>query len=135
MLLKKRKEKRRKHLGEWRHSPWNQNQRIRHPICRDWEIETKIVAAGISRFATLCFQWNWYGSIEKWHTQNKSKYFTKCSIKHQEDWYPSPCLLQMCKKDKYEWLTCFLCLCVRTSMCVHYAWYWQSIENLMQKCP
>ena len=49
------------------------------------EIETKIVAAGISRFATLCFQWNQYGSIEKWHTQNKSKYFTKCSIKHQED--------------------------------------------------
>ncbi|XP_030923603.1 3-dehydrosphinganine reductase TSC10A-like isoform X1 [Quercus lobata] len=32
----------------------------------------EIVAAGISRFAALCFQWSWYGSIEKWHTQNKN---------------------------------------------------------------
>ena len=45
----------------------------------------EIVAAGIIRFATLCFQWNWYGSIEKWHTQQNSKYCTKYSIEHQED--------------------------------------------------
>jgi 3-dehydrosphinganine reductase len=45
----------------------------------------EIVAAGIIRFAALCFQWNWYGSIEKWHTQKNSKYCTKYSIEHQED--------------------------------------------------
>uniref|UniRef100_A0A2N9GP96 3-dehydrosphinganine reductase n=1 Tax=Fagus sylvatica TaxID=28930 RepID=A0A2N9GP96_FAGSY len=32
----------------------------------------EIVAAGIIRFAALCFQWNWYGRIEKWHTQKNS---------------------------------------------------------------
>ena len=108
----------------------------------------EIVAAGISRFAALCFQWNWYGSIEKWHTQNKSKYFTKCSIKHQEDWYPSPCLIffdeteTTCFKgvkriSMNDWLIWHVfCVCVwRTSVCVHNAWHWQSIENLMQKCP
>ncbi|KAM7462706.1 hypothetical protein LguiA_030827 [Lonicera macranthoides] len=31
----------------------------------------EVVAAGILRMAGLCFQWNWYGSIEKWHTQKK----------------------------------------------------------------
>ncbi|KAK9288587.1 hypothetical protein L1049_017046 [Liquidambar formosana] len=31
----------------------------------------EVVAAGITRIAALCFQWNWYGSIEKWHTQKK----------------------------------------------------------------
>ncbi|XP_059449229.1 3-dehydrosphinganine reductase TSC10A-like [Corylus avellana] len=29
----------------------------------------EIVAAGITRFAALCFLWNWYGSIEKWHAK------------------------------------------------------------------
>lgn len=29
----------------------------------------EVVAAGIVRIAALCFQWNWYGSIEKWHMQ------------------------------------------------------------------
>ncbi|XP_062146107.1 3-dehydrosphinganine reductase TSC10A-like [Alnus glutinosa] len=29
----------------------------------------EIVAAGITRFAALCFQWNWYGSIENWHAK------------------------------------------------------------------
>ncbi|KAL5541636.1 hypothetical protein UlMin_009346 [Ulmus minor] len=31
----------------------------------------EVVAAGLIRVATLFFQWNWYGSIEKWHAQNK----------------------------------------------------------------
>lgn len=31
----------------------------------------EVVAAGLLRVAALCFQWNWYGSIEKWHSQNK----------------------------------------------------------------
>ncbi|XP_052189280.1 3-dehydrosphinganine reductase TSC10A [Diospyros lotus] len=31
----------------------------------------EVVAAGILRIAGLCFQWNWYGSIEKWHAQKK----------------------------------------------------------------
>ncbi|XP_040985750.1 3-dehydrosphinganine reductase TSC10A-like [Juglans microcarpa x Juglans regia] len=31
----------------------------------------EVVAAGIVRFVGLCFQWNWYGSIEKWHAQIK----------------------------------------------------------------
>lgn len=31
----------------------------------------EVLAAGILRFAGLCFQWNWYGSIEKWHAQKK----------------------------------------------------------------
>ncbi|KAJ6901233.1 hypothetical protein NC651_019090 [Populus alba x Populus x berolinensis] len=26
----------------------------------------EVVAAGILRIAALCFQWNWYGSTEKW---------------------------------------------------------------------
>ncbi|XP_038708308.1 3-dehydrosphinganine reductase TSC10A-like isoform X2 [Tripterygium wilfordii] len=30
----------------------------------------EVVAAGILRIAALCFQWNWYGSIEKWHAQS-----------------------------------------------------------------
>ncbi|KAJ6772655.1 3-KETODIHYDROSPHINGOSINE REDUCTASE [Salix koriyanagi] len=29
----------------------------------------EVVAAGILRIAALCFQWNWYGSIEKWNVQ------------------------------------------------------------------
>ncbi|KAK3031192.1 hypothetical protein RJ639_035349 [Escallonia herrerae] len=29
----------------------------------------EVNAAGILRIAALCFQWNWYGSIEKWHAQ------------------------------------------------------------------
>jgi len=29
----------------------------------------EIVAAGLTRFVALCFQWNWYGSIEKWHAK------------------------------------------------------------------
>lgn len=45
----------------------------------------EIVAAGITRFAGLCFQWNWYGSIEKWYAKQNCKYSTKGSIKHQED--------------------------------------------------
>ncbi|GAV84595.1 adh_short domain-containing protein [Cephalotus follicularis] len=32
----------------------------------------EVVSSGIVRIAGLCFQWNWYGSIEKWHAQ-KSK--------------------------------------------------------------
>lgn len=31
----------------------------------------EVVTAGIVRLAGLCFQWNWYGSIEKWHAQKK----------------------------------------------------------------
>ncbi|XP_031276593.1 3-dehydrosphinganine reductase TSC10A-like isoform X1 [Pistacia vera] len=31
----------------------------------------EVFAAGIIRFAGLCFQWNWYGSIEKWHAQKR----------------------------------------------------------------
>jgi 3-dehydrosphinganine reductase len=37
----------------------------------------EIVAAGITRFAALCFQWNWYESIEKWHAKQNCKYSTK----------------------------------------------------------
>jgi len=29
----------------------------------------EIVAYGLTRFVALCFQWNWYGSIEKWHAK------------------------------------------------------------------
>ncbi|KAL6960386.1 3-dehydrosphinganine reductase tsc10a [Sarracenia purpurea var. burkii] len=31
----------------------------------------EVIAAGILHVAGLCFQWNWYGSIEKWHAQCK----------------------------------------------------------------
>ncbi|XP_056161645.1 3-dehydrosphinganine reductase TSC10A-like isoform X2 [Syzygium oleosum] len=31
----------------------------------------EVVGAGICRLAGLFFQWNWYGSIEKWHAQSK----------------------------------------------------------------
>lgn len=31
----------------------------------------EVVAAGILRFAALCFQWNWYSSIERWHTKKR----------------------------------------------------------------
>jgi 3-dehydrosphinganine reductase len=34
----------------------------------------EVVAAGIVRIAALCFQWNWYGSIEKWHMQKNRKH-------------------------------------------------------------
>jgi hypothetical protein len=33
----------------------------------------EVVAAGILRIAALCFQWNWYGSTEKWRKQKNSK--------------------------------------------------------------
>lgn len=29
----------------------------------------EVFSAGILRIAALCFQWNWYGSIAKWHSQ------------------------------------------------------------------
>lgn len=31
----------------------------------------EVVAAGILRFAALCFQWNWYSSIERWHAKKR----------------------------------------------------------------
>ncbi|KAL1806560.1 hypothetical protein DCAR_0832375 [Daucus carota subsp. sativus] len=31
----------------------------------------EVVAAGILRFAALCFQWNWYSSIEGWHKKKR----------------------------------------------------------------
>ncbi|GFY85067.1 NAD(P)-binding Rossmann-fold superfamily protein [Actinidia rufa] len=31
----------------------------------------EVIGVGILRIAGLCFQWNWYGSIEKWHAQKK----------------------------------------------------------------
>lgn len=31
----------------------------------------EVVAAGIIRIVALCFQWSWFGSIEKWHSQKK----------------------------------------------------------------
>ncbi|XP_027164963.1 3-dehydrosphinganine reductase TSC10A-like [Coffea eugenioides] len=31
----------------------------------------EVVAASILRIAALCFQWNWYVSIERWHAQKK----------------------------------------------------------------
>lgn len=33
----------------------------------------EVITAGILRIAALCFQWNWYGSIEKWHKERKCK--------------------------------------------------------------
>lgn len=30
----------------------------------------EVVATGIIRFVALCYQWNWYRSIENWHAQN-----------------------------------------------------------------
>lgn len=36
----------------------------------------EVVAAGIIRIVALCFQWSWFGSIEKWHSQKKGKYCT-----------------------------------------------------------
>ncbi|TXG71980.1 hypothetical protein EZV62_000559 [Acer yangbiense] len=37
----------------------------------------EVVTAGLLRLAGLCFQWNWYGSIQSWHAQKKSKLSTK----------------------------------------------------------
>ncbi|KAM1171788.1 hypothetical protein ACFXTH_022115 [Malus domestica] len=34
----------------------------------------EVVAAGLVRLVALCFQWNWYTSIQKWQAQNKSEY-------------------------------------------------------------
>lgn len=31
----------------------------------------EVVTSPILRIAGLCFQWNWYGSIEKWYAQKK----------------------------------------------------------------
>lgn len=31
----------------------------------------EVISAGIVRIAGLCFQWTWYGSIEKWYAQQK----------------------------------------------------------------
>lgn len=33
----------------------------------------EVVTAGIARIASLCFQWTWYRSIEKWHAQTRGK--------------------------------------------------------------
>ncbi|KAJ0817618.1 putative 3-dehydrosphinganine reductase [Helianthus annuus] len=42
----------------------------------------EVVSAGILRIAGLCFQWTWYGSIEKWHAQKK--YLDVCCSSTQE---------------------------------------------------
>lgn len=39
----------------------------------------EVASSGIMRLLALCFQWNWYASIEKWHVQRKRK-FIKRSI-------------------------------------------------------
>ncbi|KAG5529690.1 hypothetical protein RHGRI_030160 [Rhododendron griersonianum] len=31
----------------------------------------EVIAAGIARIVALCFQWIWYGTIEKWHAHKK----------------------------------------------------------------
>ena len=31
----------------------------------------EVLTASPVRFLALCFQWTWYGSIEKWHAQKK----------------------------------------------------------------
>ncbi|KAG5554751.1 hypothetical protein RHGRI_012341 [Rhododendron griersonianum] len=36
-----------------------------------WMAFVEVIAAGITRIAALCFQWSWYGSIEKWHAPKK----------------------------------------------------------------
>lgn len=33
----------------------------------------EISFASFMRFVALCFQWNWFSSIEKWHAKNYSK--------------------------------------------------------------
>lgn len=40
----------------------------------------EVLAAGPVRLIGLCFQWNWYGSIEKWHSKRKSKFALSCLI-------------------------------------------------------
>lgn len=42
-----------------------------------WMAFLEVVFAGIIRIVALCFQWVWYGSIEKWNAQKKSKYSFK----------------------------------------------------------
>ena len=37
----------------------------------------EVVFSGILRLAGLFFQWNWYGSIEKWHAKKNGKYALK----------------------------------------------------------
>ncbi|XP_043723015.1 3-dehydrosphinganine reductase TSC10A-like [Telopea speciosissima] len=37
----------------------------------------EVVAAGILRIVALAIQWNWYGSIERWHAQKNSNCSTK----------------------------------------------------------
>ncbi|XP_042515720.1 3-dehydrosphinganine reductase TSC10A-like [Macadamia integrifolia] len=37
----------------------------------------EVVGAGFLRIIALATQWNWYGSIEKWHVQKNSKSSTK----------------------------------------------------------
>ncbi|KAG6664449.1 3-dehydrosphinganine reductase TSC10A-like isoform X1 [Carya illinoinensis] len=34
----------------------------------------EVVAIGIIRFVALCYQWNWYRSIEKWTRKNRFKF-------------------------------------------------------------
>ncbi|KAF9674630.1 hypothetical protein SADUNF_Sadunf10G0146900 [Salix dunnii] len=60
----------------------------------------EVVAAGILRIAALCFQWNWYGSIEKWHKQKN------CGVSRQSNLFFSiplfcdaPCLNVMDKSS------------------------------------
>ncbi|KAI3677201.1 hypothetical protein L1987_86823 [Smallanthus sonchifolius] len=31
----------------------------------------EVISVGVVRIVGLCFQWTWYGSIEKWHAQHK----------------------------------------------------------------
>ncbi|CAK7341227.1 unnamed protein product [Dovyalis caffra] len=46
----------------------------------------EVIAAGVIRIVALFFQWNWYGSIEKWHAHRK---------------YPiSPCVFLLCMLGK-----------------------------------
>ena len=31
----------------------------------------EVIGAGLMRFVGLCFQWNWFSTIENWHAKNK----------------------------------------------------------------
>lgn len=45
-----------------------------------WVAFVEIVGAGLMRFVALFFQWSWYRTIEKWHSEKNSKSFVNyCS--------------------------------------------------------
>jgi hypothetical protein len=42
----------------------------------------EVIGAGLMRFAALCFQWNWFSTIESYYAKNKKREW-----EHNKTWH------------------------------------------------